>query len=117
MENILHDFNENVISLMSEFLKNSIIEGGLSNFTDDLNDRLMRLGYDLTKFALEYAEEIIFNLKERKKGFESLEKDNRKIITIFGEIDFKRRYYLDKDTNERVYLLDEYFKICNSDNF
>lgn len=112
MENILHDFNENVISLMSEFLKNSIIEGGLSNFTDDLNDRLMRLGYDLTKFALEYAEEIIFNLKERKKGFESLEKDNRKIITIFGEIDFKRRYYLDKDTNERVYLLDEYFKIA-----
>ena len=72
----------------------------------------MKLGYDLTKFALEYAEEIIFNLKERKKEFESLEKDNRKIITIFGEIDFKRRYYLDKDTNERVYLLDEYFKIA-----
>lgn len=112
MENILHDFNKNVISLMSEFLKNSIIEGGLSNFTDDLNDKLMKLGYDLTKFALEYAEEIIFNLKERKKEFESLEKDNRKIITIFGEIDFKRRYYLDKEKNERVYLLDEYFKIA-----
>ena len=112
MENILHDFNENVISLMTEFLKNSIIEGGLSNFTDDLNDRLMKLGYDLTKFALEYAEEIIFNLKERKTEFESLEKDDRKIITIFGEIDFKRRYYLDKETEKRVYLLDEYFKIA-----
>lgn len=112
MENILHDFNENVIRLMAEFLKNSIIEGGLSNFTDDLNDKLMKLGYDLTKFALEYAEEIIFNLKERKKEFESLEKDNRKIITIFGEIDFKRRYYHDKEKNERVYLLDEYFKIA-----
>ena len=112
MENILHDFNENVISLMSEFLKNSIIEGGLSNFTDDLNDRLMKLGYDLTKFALEYAEEIIFNLKERKIEFESLEKDDRKIITIFGEIDFKRRYYLDKETEKKVYLLDEYFKIA-----
>ena len=31
MENILHNFNENVISLMVEFLKNSIMEGGLSN--------------------------------------------------------------------------------------
>ena len=112
MENILHDFNENVISLMTEFLKNSIMEGGLSNFTDDLNDRLMKLGYDLTKFALEYAEEIIFNLKERRNEFESLEKDDRKIITIFGEIDFKRRYYLDKETEQRVYLLDEYFKIA-----
>ena len=112
MENILHDFNENVINLMGEFLKNSIIEGGLSNFTDDLNDKLMKLGYDLTKFALEYAEEIIFNLKERKKVFESLEKDERKIITIFGEIDYKRRYYLDKAKNKRVYLVDEYFKIA-----
>ena len=55
---------------------------------------------------------IIFKLKERKNQFESLEKDDRKIITIFGEIDFKRRYYLDKESNERVYLLDEYFKIA-----
>ena len=112
MENILHDFNENVINLVAEFLKNSIMEGGLSNFTDNLNDKLMQLGYDLTKFVLGYAEEIIFNLKERKKEFESLEIDDRKIISIFGEIDFKRRYYINKTTNERVYLLDEYFKIA-----
>ena len=112
MENILHDFNENVINLIAKFLKNSIMEGGLSNFTDNLNDKLMQLGYDLTKFVLEYAEEIIFNLKERKREFESLEKDDRKIVSIFGEIDFKRRYYINKTTNERVYLLDEYFKIA-----
>ena len=112
MDNILHDFNENVISLIAEFLKNSIMEGGLSNFTDNLNDKLMKLGYDLTKFVLEYAEDIIFKLKERKKQFESLEIDDRTIISIFGEIDFKRRYYIDKTTNERVYLLDEYFKIA-----
>lgn len=112
MENILHDFNENVINLIANFLKNSITEGGLSNFTDNLNDRLMKLGYDLTKFVLEYAEDIIFHLKERKKEFESLEIDDRKIISIFGEIDFKRRYYINKLTNERIYLLDEYFKIA-----
>ena len=112
MDNILHDFNENVINLIVNFLKNSIMEGGLSNFTDNLNDKLMKLGYDLTKFVLEYAEEIIFKLKERKKEFESLEIDDRKIISIFGEIDFKRRYYINKSTKERVYLLDEYFKIA-----
>ena len=112
MENILHDFEEKVISLMTEFLKNSIETGGLSNFTDNLQDKLMQLGYDLTKFSLEYAEDIIFKIKERKQKFESLEKDERKITTIFGEINFKRRYYLDKENNERVYLLDEYFKIA-----
>lgn len=103
MENILHDFEEKGISLMTEFLKNSMEVGGLSNFTDNLNDKLMKLGYDLTKFSLEYAEDIIFKLRERKEQFESLEKDNRKIVTIFGEIDFKRRYYLDKQSNERIY--------------
>lgn len=112
MENILHNFEEKVISLMTEFLKNSITVGGLSEFTGQLEENLMKLGYDLTKFSLEYAENIIFKLKERKEQYESLEKDNRKIVTIFGEIDFKRRYYLDKTTNERVYLLDEYFKIA-----
>ena len=112
MENILHDFEEKVISLMTEFLKSSMEIGGLSDFTGNLNDKLMQLGYDLTKFSLEYAEDIIFKLKERKNQFESLEIDDRKIVTIFGEIDFKRRYYINKSTNERVYLLDEYFKIA-----
>lgn len=112
MENILHDFEEKVISLMTDFLKSSIETGGLSNFTDNLMDNLMQLGYDLTKFSLEYAEDIIFKIKERKQRFESLEKDDRKITTIFGEINFKRRYYLDKENNQRVYLLDEYFKIA-----
>lgn len=112
MENILYDFEEKVISLMTKFLKSSMETGGLSDFTEDLKDNLMQLGYDLTKFSLEYAEDIIFKLKERKKQFESLEKDDRKIATIYGEIDFKRRYYLDKENNKRVYLLDEYFKIA-----
>ena len=107
MEDILYDFNEKVISLMTDFLKNSIEVGGLSEFTTNLEDNLMQLGYNLTKFSLEYAEEIIFNIKERKNQFESLEKDDRKIVSIFGEIDFKRRYYYDKQTNERVYLLDD----------
>ena len=112
MEDILYDFNEKVISLMTNFLKNSMEVGGLSEFTNNLEENLMQLGCNLTKFSLEYAEEIIFNVKERKNQFESLEKDDRKVISIFGEIDFKRRYYLDKQTNERVYLLDEYFKIA-----
>ena len=60
---------------MTEFLKNSMETGELSDFTDNLLDKLMQLGYDLTKFSLEYAEDIIFKIKERKQQFESLEQD------------------------------------------
>ena len=52
MEDILYDFNEKVISLMTDFLKNSMEVGGLSEFTSNLEDNLMQLGYNLTKFSL-----------------------------------------------------------------
>ena len=111
MENILNDFNENVINLVTNYLKNSISDGGLSNFTDDLVKEFAKLGTKTAEFLVNYAEETIFKLKERKEQFESLEKDDRTIITIFGEINFKRRYYQDKETEERIYLLDQFLQL------
>lgn len=111
MENILHDFNEKVISLVTNCLKNSITEKGISDFTNDLESEMIKLGHDVTQFLVEYAEEIIFKLKDRKEKFESLEKDERTVISIFGEQNFKRRYYQDKETKERIYLLDQFLKL------
>lgn len=108
MENILYKFNEKVISLVTKYLENTIGEGELSNFTDEMLKELMNLGQETAEFLVNYAEEKIYKLKERKEEFSSLEKDNRKIITIFGEINFKRRYYEDKETKEKIYLLDQY---------
>lgn len=111
MENILHDFNEKVISLVTNCLKNSITEKGVSDFTNDLESEMIEFGSQLTQFLVEYAENIIFKLKDRKEKFECLEKDDRTIISIFGEVNFKRRYYQDKKTKERIYLLDQFLKL------
>lgn len=111
MENILHDFNEKVISLVANCLKNSITEKGISDFTNDLESEMIKFGSEITQFLVEYAENIIFKLKDRKEKFECLEKDDRTIISIFGEINFKRRYYQDKETKERIYLLDRFLKL------
>ena len=108
MENILHDFNEKVISLVANCLKNSLTEKGISDFTNELESEMIVFGRNVVQFLVEYAENIIFKLKERKEKFESLEKDERTIISIFGEINFKRRYYQDKETKERIYLLDQF---------
>ena len=93
MENILHDFNEKVISLVAKCLKNSLTEEGISDFTNDLESEMIAFGRDVVQFLVAYAENIIFKLKDRKEQFESIEKDDRTIISIFGEINFKRRYY------------------------
>ena len=111
MENILYNFNEKVISLVANCLKNCMTEEGISEFTNELESEMIKLGSKVTQFLVEYAEEIIFKLKDRKEQFESLEKDERTLISIFGEINFKRRYYQDKETKERIYLLDQFLKI------
>jgi len=111
MENILHDFNEKVISLVGNCLKSSLTEKGISDFTNDLEREMIEFGSQVTQFLVEYAENIIFKLKDRKEKFESLEKDDRTIISIFGELNFKRRYYKDKETKERIYLLDQFLKL------
>ena len=111
MENILHDFNEKVINLVANCLKNAITEKGISDFTNDLENEMIKFGSQITQFLVEYAENIIFKLKERKEKFECLEKDERTLISIFGEINFKRRYYQDKKTKNRIYLLDQFLKL------
>lgn len=111
MENILHDFNEKVISLVANCLKSSITEKGISDFTNDLESKMIEFGKEITQFLVEYAENIIFKLKDRKEKFESLEKNDRSLISIFGEIEFKRRYYQDKETEKKVYLLDQFLKL------
>lgn len=111
MENILHDFNEKVINLVANCLKNSITEKGISDFTNDLESEMIKFGKEITQFLVEYAENIIFKLKDRKESFSSLEKDDRTLISIFGELNFKRRYYQDKETKERIYLLDQFLKL------
>ena len=111
MENILHDFNKKIISLAENYLKNLIFSKGISSFTDDLIAEFAQFGSNLTQFMIEYAEQIIFELEERKESFESLEKDERSIVSIFGEIHYKRRYYRNKKNNDKVYLLDKFIGV------
>ena len=107
MENILYDFNKKIISLTENYLKSLIFDKGISSFTEDLVKEFAQFGSDLSQFVIEYAEEEIFKLKERKEQYESLEKDERSVISIFGEINYKRRYYRNKVNDKKVYLLDE----------
>lgn len=111
MDNILYDFNENVINLMKSFLFNLEGNKDLSSFTDNLTDQFAQFGKNLIQNMIDYAEEIIFKLNGRNKMFESLEKDDRTITTIFGSISFCRRYYKDLETGNRIYLLDQYFEL------
>lgn len=102
MNNILNQFNEKVSNLVKNYVENLIFSKGISSFTDDLVAEFAHLGSDLTQFIIEYAEETIFKLDERKEQFNSIKKDSRSVVSIFGEIEYKRRYY-ENINGEKVY--------------
>ena len=112
MNTIIQCFLEKIISLEEKSLENLNNINFFSDFTDDLNQELMNLGKELILEYLNNLEEIIYESEERKEKYVSYQKDslanNRKLITIFGEIEFSRRYYQEKENKqEKVYLLDK----------
>lgn len=112
MNTIIQCFLEKIISLEEKSLENLNNINFLSDLTDDLNKELMNLGKELILEYLMNIEEIIYESEERKEKYISYQKDSlsnkRKLITIFGEIEFSRRYYQEKENKkEKIYLLDK----------
>ena len=66
---------------------------------------------DIIKSYLEYIDEVFFNSSYRKNFCTSKGFYQRTILTLFGEITFKRRYYYDNNTNERFYFTDYFLNI------
>ena len=112
MNTIIQCFIEKIISLEEKSLEKLNNINFLSDLTDDLNQELMSLGKELILEYLNNLEEIIYESEERKERYTSYQKNSlankRKLITIFGEIEFSRRYYQEKlNKEEKIYLLDK----------
>lgn len=112
MDIIIQQFLKKVINLKEESFENINNINFLSDFTDNLNLELMKIGREFTIDYVNELEKLIYNSPERKEKYNSYQKDSeankRKLITIFGEIEFSRRYYMEKTNNEnKEYLLDK----------
>ena len=112
MNTIIQCFLEKIISLEEKSLEKLNNINFFSDFTDNLNFELMDLGREISKKYLNNLEDMIYESEERKEKYISYQKDslanNRKLITIFGEIEFSRRYYQERENKkEKIYLLDK----------
>ena len=61
---------------------------------------------NVIKDYFEYIDESFFHTSYRKHFCESNGFYERTILTLFGEIRFKRRYYYDKKYHDRFYFTD-----------
>ncbi len=76
------------------------------NFMTDLDNFNYSFITNLIKDYFEYIDEMFFNTSYRKNFCSSKGFYSRSILTMFGEITFRRRYYYDRRYNDRFYFTD-----------
>lgn len=119
--NIISQFNNFVLESFNKFLKNYFINSNywyksssLSNYTSFMND-LDSFNYNLVtniiKFYFEYIDEVFFNSSYRKSFCESKGFYKRTILTLFGEVTYRRRYYYDKIHKDRFFFTDLFLNL------
>ncbi|MFW6257061.1 MAG: ISLre2 family transposase, partial [Bacillota bacterium] len=118
-EEVINQHTNEIVETLTKALKE--IENNpvamLSTLTGGLDEKLNDLGRDLVCEALENVEKEIYESNERlSEGWTVHKKDQSKsITTIFGQIDYERRYYKrkkkDSDQKEYTHLVDDFFGI------
>ena len=92
---------------LEKSLEESIKLGEISMFSRDLRTVFDKAGRETLVGILENIDEILFENKRRKQEYETKDLRKRTIITDYGNIDYYRRYYRNKQTKEYIYLTDE----------
>lgn len=125
--NILSQFNKFLENNFNKFLKNYFINSNFWNKSSDFNNYISfmtdldsfnySLITNIIKAYFEYIDEQFFHAAYRKQFCESNGFYKRTILTLFGEITFKRRYYFDKTCNDRFYFTDLFLGIPKSKYF
>lgn len=106
--NIIHLIEEKTLSVSAKVLE--VLAKGINynSFELELKKELDNLGCDILKVVIESLEQKIFNDDDRKRDWVPVRKDDPKgILTPFGMLEFKRRYYRNRRSGEYSYLVDQ----------
>jgi len=77
-------------------------------FEEELKKILNELGKEICADVLHELDQSIYKDKYKRKNWVVVQKDcERTITTAFGDITYKRRYYKNKETGEKAYLVDK----------
>ena len=84
----------------------SLLEEGLSQSLETLQARANRFCVDIIRSEIEALDQTLAESPSLRPGWQVHKKVSRTQETLVGTLDYTRRYYVNKHTNERAYLLD-----------
>ena len=119
--NIISQFNHFVEESFNKFLKNYFLHSNYWNKSSSINNYISFMT-DLDSFNysfimnvintyFEYIDDVFFHSSYRKNFCESKGFYQRTILTLFGEVTFKRRYYFDKKYGDRFFFTDMFLNL------
>lgn len=98
---------ENFLQLicgLEDFQRGSV---GYREFQEKLWSNLMELGREITRAVLEDHDSYLMEHPEEREGWiVQRGPEEKTILTKFGEVTYKRRYYRHKETGEKAHLVD-----------
>ncbi len=92
---------------LEKSLEKSIRNNEISIFSRDLRKVLDEAGRKTLVGILETIDNILFEDSRRKFEYETKDLRKRTLMTDYGNIEYTRRYYRNRQTKEYVYLADE----------
>lgn len=110
LENSFYSFLEKYFLESNFWFKSSSIDNYI-NFMTDLDSFNYSLMTNAIRLYFEYMDEVFFHSSYRKSFCKSKGFYKRTILTLFGEITFKRRYYFDKNNNEYFFFTDFFLNL------
>lgn len=110
LEDSFNNFLEKYFYESNYWYKSSNIDNYIS-FMTDLDSFNYSFITNVIRLYFEHIDEIFFNTKYRKAFCTSKGFYKRTILTLFGEITFKRRYYCDKKSGERFFFSDYFLNL------
>ena len=78
----------------------------MASFVYGIRDEVIALGLDIIKETLEDCNQMLRDSAKRKKSWEVVKTDSKRLTTSLGTICFDKTLFRNKQTGERSYLLD-----------
>ena len=105
-----------------EFLLNNLFVNDSSNHYFDLIYKIQTSSRDIVKsIVVSTFEELDNEFKEsvyrKNRYFVNKSNVSRTLVTIVGEITFKRTYYVSKYSNKRFFYIDKIFDLPKNDHY
>lgn len=108
----IQQFGENGISSLEKVISNFVVEPkNHAEFIYGVTDQMIKFGLSIIAEIFEQMDDAICKDNFRRKKWSIVKSDSTTLLTSLGNVSYKKTLFINKETKERVYLLDELMRI------